>query len=178
MVFREEYSGVYDALYQDKGYEKECDYIEALFKKYDYRPTTILDLGCGTGGHALILSKRGYKVSGVDRSASMLDIAKKKARDQRSEIEFIQGDITRISVNKKMMPSYPCLQSWAIRRPMPLLRRPAKSRRNVLSQEESSCSTAGTAMRSLQISLRRESRRPSLPAAKGSSDSHYLRSMK
>jgi ubiquinone/menaquinone biosynthesis C-methylase UbiE len=101
MVFKEEYSGAYDALYQDKDYEKECDYIEALFKKYDYRPTTILDLGCGTGGHALILAKRGYKVSGVDRSASMLDIAKKKARDQRSEIEFIEGDITRISVNNK-----------------------------------------------------------------------------
>ena len=101
MVFNEEYAGAYDALYQDKDYEKECDYVEALFKKYDYRPTTILDLGCGTGGHALILAKRGYKVTGVDRSAAMLDIAKKKAEDQRLDIEFIEGDLTRMPVSKK-----------------------------------------------------------------------------
>ncbi|NTW59096.1 MAG: class I SAM-dependent methyltransferase [Nitrospirae bacterium] len=101
MVFQEEYAGAYDALYQDKDYEKECDYLEALFKKYDYRPKTILDLGCGTGGHALILARRGYHVAGVDRSAAMLAIAKKKAVDQRLDIEFIEGDLTRISTSKK-----------------------------------------------------------------------------
>lgn len=101
MVFKEEYAGAYDALYRDKDYEQECNYIEALFTKYHYRPKTILDLGCGTGGHALILAKRGYTVSGVDRSASMLEIARRKAEDQRLEIEFIEGDLTRISTNKK-----------------------------------------------------------------------------
>lgn len=101
MVFKEEYAGAYDALYQDKDYEQECNYIEALFKKYNYRPKTILDLGCGTGGHALILTRRGYTVSGVDRSASMLEIARQKAEAQRLDIEFIEGDLTRISTNKK-----------------------------------------------------------------------------
>jgi SAM-dependent methyltransferase len=101
MVFMEEYAGAYDALYQDKDYEKECDYAEALFKKYDYRPKTILDLGCGTGGHALILARRGYHVTGVDRSAAMLDIAKNKAKDQRLDVEFIEGDLTRISTGRK-----------------------------------------------------------------------------
>ncbi len=101
MVFKEEYAGAYDALYQDKDYEKECDFVEALFKKYNYRPKTILDLGCGTGGHALILARRGYKVSGVDGSAAMLEIERKKKEDQRLEIEFIEGDITEISLNRK-----------------------------------------------------------------------------
>ena len=49
MVFKEEYANAYDDLYQDKDYEKECDYIEALFKQFNYKPETILDLGCGTG---------------------------------------------------------------------------------------------------------------------------------
>jgi SAM-dependent methyltransferase len=101
MVFKEEYAGAYDALYRDKDYEKECNYIEALFAKYHYQPKTILDLGCGTGGHALVLAKRGYTVSGVDRSASMLEIARRKAEDRRLEIELIEGDLTRISTNKK-----------------------------------------------------------------------------
>jgi SAM-dependent methyltransferase len=101
MVFKEEYAGAYDALYLDKDYEQECNYIEALFTKYNSRPEKILDLGCGTGSHALILAKRGYKVSGVDQSASMLEIARQKAKDQRLAIDFIEGDITNISTDKK-----------------------------------------------------------------------------
>lgn len=101
MVFNKEYAGAYDVLYQDKNYEKECDFIEALFKKYNYQPKTILDLGCGTGGHALMLARRGYKVTGVDRSASMLAIAQKKTEKEGLEIEFIEGDITGISLKRK-----------------------------------------------------------------------------
>lgn len=98
MVFNEKYAGAYDALYQDKDYEKECDFIEAIFGRYNYQPRTILDLGCGTGGHALILSGRGYEVTGIDRSAAMLEIARNKAKDAGAEIEFIEGDITGISL--------------------------------------------------------------------------------
>ena len=101
MVFHDQYAAAYDALYQDKDYEKECAYIEALFTKYGYRPNTILDLGCGTGGHALLLAQRGYSVIGIDRSASMLDIARRKARDLGHDIEFIEGDITRIPTVRK-----------------------------------------------------------------------------
>lgn len=99
MVFKAAYAGAYDDLYRDKDYEKECDYVEALFHKYSYRPKSILDLGCGTGGHALILAARGYEVTGVDRSAAMLEIARKKAKDQRLNIDFIEGDITRLSLD-------------------------------------------------------------------------------
>lgn len=101
MVFQETYANVYDALYQDKDYEKECDFIEALFIKYNHKPKTILDLGCGTGGHALILAKRGYSILGIDRSGEMLNIAKRKAQNAGLEIEFKQGDITDISLNNK-----------------------------------------------------------------------------
>lgn len=101
MVFNEGYAGVYDALYQDKDYEKECDFIEALFRKYNCQPQNILDLGCGTGGHALILAKRGYKVTGIDRSASMLKIARQKAEKEGLNIEFIEGDITKVNIEKK-----------------------------------------------------------------------------
>ena len=101
MVFKEEYANAYDDLYQDKDYEKECDYIEALFKQFNYKPETILDLGCGTGGHALIFAKRGYKITGVDRSESMLAIARNKAETEGVKIEFIHGDITKVNLNKK-----------------------------------------------------------------------------
>lgn len=38
----------------------------------------ILDLGCGDGRDALIFSERGFKVTGIDLSDEMLNIARKK----------------------------------------------------------------------------------------------------
>src|SRR3972149_442231 len=103
-VFKKQYAEFYDYLYQDKDYERECDFIEAAFNKYGCRVKTILDLGCGTGGHALILSRRGYHVVGVDRSREMIGIAKRKVKAEaevyagkvrgkkkKRSVEFIQG---------------------------------------------------------------------------------------
>jgi len=101
MPFKQMYANAYDALYHDKDYEKECDFIEELFQKYDCNPKTILDLGCGTGGHALILAKRGYKVTGVDRSLPMLGIARKKAKEAQLNVEFIEGDVCNISLGRR-----------------------------------------------------------------------------
>lgn len=101
MVFNEKYADAYDLLYQDKDYKRECDFIEELFGKYDYQPATILDLGCGTGNHALILAKRGYKVTGIDRAVNMLEIASGKAEAADTCVEFIEGDITNILLDKK-----------------------------------------------------------------------------
>jgi SAM-dependent methyltransferase len=101
VVFSEEYAGIYDLLYQDKDYEKECDLLEGLFRKYDHRPASILDLGCGTGSHALILAKRGYKVTGVDRAPEMIAIARRKAQDAGADVKFIEGDITNINLCEK-----------------------------------------------------------------------------
>jgi len=101
MPFNEKYADAYDALYQDKDYEKECDFIESIFKKYQYRPKTIIDLGCGTGGHALILAERGYKVVGIDRSGPMLKIARRKAKSSSFKIDFTEGDITKLKLGEK-----------------------------------------------------------------------------
>ncbi len=88
------YAAFYDALYQDKDYAGECDVLEQLFKRFSTsRVGKILDLGCGTGGHAVVLASRGYDVTGVDRSAQMLKIAREKTRRLGLRIEFEEGDI-------------------------------------------------------------------------------------
>ncbi len=100
-IFKKKYAEDYDYLYHDKDYEKECDFIEVVFAKYSGNVKRVLDLGCGTGGHALILAKRGYYVVGVDRSEEMLEIAKRKAKDANLPVKFIQSDITDINLQEK-----------------------------------------------------------------------------
>jgi len=101
-VFDECYAGVYDALYQDKNYGVECDFLEQVFA--DYAPFfvhTVLDLGCGTGDHALLLAGRGYIVTGVDRSGNMLSEARRKAMTQlAAPCDFVQCDICTLNLGR------------------------------------------------------------------------------
>jgi len=101
-VFDESYASAYDTLYQDKDYEAECDFLEQVFAHYEQAPiNTILDLGCGTGGHAIPLMKRGFAVTGVDRSETMLSEARQKAVVQGIiPCDFIQGDIRDLDLNR------------------------------------------------------------------------------
>ena len=96
MVFGKEYADAYDYLYQDKDYKKECDFLEEIFSKFSSGVKSVLDLGCGTGGHAAILAKRGYQVVGVDRSEEMIEIAKKKTKDIGFSTKFIKSEILNL----------------------------------------------------------------------------------
>lgn len=101
-VFEKEYSDSYDLLYREKDYDAECDLIEEIIRTHRSKPAhSILDLGCGTGNHALRLAQRGYSVTGVDRSEEMLEIARSKARDEGTSCEFIHSDLKEVSIGKK-----------------------------------------------------------------------------
>ncbi len=56
----------------------------------------VLDVGCGTGRHAVELARRGYRVTGVDLSDGMLHEAERAARKAGVEVEWVQGDATRM----------------------------------------------------------------------------------
>ena len=70
-----EYAKYYDLLYREKDYLKETSYVENLLKKFRNNIGSILELGCGTGKHAMILAKSGYTVNGIDLSNNMIDEA-------------------------------------------------------------------------------------------------------
>jgi SAM-dependent methyltransferase len=95
-VFKE-YSHYYNLLYKDKNYVGEADYIDSLIQKHSLTHShTVLNLGCGTGKHDNLLAEKGYEMTGVDFSTDMLDIA----RDNYPNIDFQEGDIRTIKLNK------------------------------------------------------------------------------
>lgn len=95
----------YEALFENyaHNYEKEqftqgtlgeCDFIE---KEIGYnKELKILDIGCGTGRHSIELAKRGYHVTGIDLSDSMLKRAQENAKKQHVQVRFEKHDARRL----------------------------------------------------------------------------------
>jgi len=77
----ESYASFYDALYREKDYNAECDFLEEVFKKYSAPVKSILDVGCGTGGH--------------------LSIAKEKAAEEGLSLKLKEGDARSFEFGEK-----------------------------------------------------------------------------
>ncbi len=94
-VFDAQYAEQYDLLYAGKNYNAECDLVESAIRTYAAtRPRTLLDVGCGTGGHAIELARRGFALTGVDLSDHMLGLARSKGASLPSaqQPKWLQGD--------------------------------------------------------------------------------------
>jgi SAM-dependent methyltransferase len=55
-----------------------------------------LDLGCGTGTHAIYLAQQGWSVVGVDFSQKAIALARSKAEHAGVKIDFRLGDVSRL----------------------------------------------------------------------------------
>lgn len=93
----ENYGQKYDAENFTQGTVGECDFIELELKSD--KSLKILDVGCGTGRHSIELTKRGYKVTGIDLSASQLERAREKAESDNLKIDFRKEDARRLPFN-------------------------------------------------------------------------------
>ena len=69
-----DYARYYNVLYKDKDYAAEVNFILQCLQNTGSTPGTLLDLGCGTGRHALEMAGKGIAVSGVDMSETMLAV--------------------------------------------------------------------------------------------------------
>ncbi|MGD2110852.1 MAG: class I SAM-dependent methyltransferase [Phycisphaerae bacterium] len=63
------------------------------------KDAAILDLGCGVGRHALEFARRGYRVTGVDRTQAYLDQAVNKAKHEKLNAEWVQADMREFRRN-------------------------------------------------------------------------------
>ena len=95
------YADFYDALYSDKDYESEVGFVVDVFAEHGVpEGASVLDLGCGTGGHAVPLARRGYAVTGVDRSPEMVALAVEKAQRESLGARFEVGDIRTLRLDR------------------------------------------------------------------------------
>lgn len=53
----------------------------------------VLDLCCGPGGHAVEFARRGFRVTGVDRSPFLLERAREKAEAAAADVAWVEEDM-------------------------------------------------------------------------------------
>lgn len=52
----------------------------------------VLDVGCGTGEHALLAANLGLETTGIDAAATAIEIAESKAKARGLDVRFLVGD--------------------------------------------------------------------------------------
>jgi len=91
--FYSEFAWAYDLLI-DRPVQKECAAIAAWLVERGVVPgSTLVDAGSGTGRYAIELSRRGYRVRGIDRSADLIEEATRSAGTRSPQVSFEVGDI-------------------------------------------------------------------------------------
>lgn len=71
-----QYARYYDLFYRGKEYAAEAALVDRWLRSGGAQPGALLDVGCGTGRHAREFSRLGWRVTGVDASAEMIDLAR------------------------------------------------------------------------------------------------------
>lgn len=56
---------------------------------------TVLDLCCGPGRHSVEFARRGYRVTGVDRSPFLLNHARARSAEAGVSVEWVSNDMRR-----------------------------------------------------------------------------------
>jgi SAM-dependent methyltransferase len=98
-----DYARYYDLLYRDKDYLNEVGFLSLLLNHHNVREGRLLEIGCGTGRHAVCLAKNGWNVTGVDLSETMVQESLNR-RDQcepdlQQKLEFFVGDARTIRLS-------------------------------------------------------------------------------
>lgn len=92
------YAEVYDRIGQRAFGERMAEAVLSLCAGDPHPPEHILDLACGTGAATVIFAAHGARVVGVDRSGSMLSVARAAAATAGLHIEFIEQDIRALLI--------------------------------------------------------------------------------
>ena len=97
--------GKFAELYARGGYPqfsaRVARFLPALLARFDARPRTILDVACGEGTFAVAMAKKGFRVTGVDRSSEMLRLARQHARQASVGVAFLRRDMRSLTFREE-----------------------------------------------------------------------------
>ena len=83
-------------MFGDERWQMAARDTEPLTKLLRLKPgARVLDLCCGSGRFSIELARRGYRVTGVDRTVLYLKEARRRASQEKLDTEFVRQDMRR-----------------------------------------------------------------------------------
>lgn len=104
----------YDELMKAVPYRMWVGYYFLLLSWQDAHPKKVLDIACGTGTMTQMLSREGLQMTGVDISAPMIEVARKKAAKSRRPVHYFVADASEMDLGLKFdaaLSFYDCLNN-------------------------------------------------------------------
>lgn len=93
---------IYDDVMNDVDYETWTDYIDEIILMHNPEAIEVLELACGTGTMALSLEELDcYNITATDLSSQMIDIARQKAIEVNSNVNFFPMNFLDIHADRK-----------------------------------------------------------------------------
>lgn len=84
---------LYPHMFDENRFAQADEQVRKILKLTGVRRGAVLDLCCGPGRHSVVLAKRGFQVTGVDRTRFLLNKARRHATSARARVEFIRSDV-------------------------------------------------------------------------------------
>jgi ubiquinone/menaquinone biosynthesis C-methylase UbiE len=84
---------MYPFMFDEQQFATADEQAQKILKLTGIRRGAVLDLCCGPGRHSVVLAKRGFQVTGVDRTRFLLNKARRRARSARAKVEFVRSDM-------------------------------------------------------------------------------------
>lgn len=75
---------------------------DQLLKDIKSRITSLCDLCCGSGSHAIRFAEQGLKVYAVDKQPTFCEITRKKAESIKKTVQVIQADMREFQLPEKV----------------------------------------------------------------------------
>lgn len=72
----------------------------------------VLDIACGVGRHSIELARRGYHVTGLDLSPTLLKIAAERAERAGVEVNWVRADMREIPFTQEFDAAFNIFSSW------------------------------------------------------------------
>jgi SAM-dependent methyltransferase len=91
----------YDQLMKPVPYRMWVGYYLLLLSYLGVHPRRVLDVACGTGTMTQMLAREGFKMSGVDISQPMIQVARAKAARARLPIDYFVADASDMDIGEK-----------------------------------------------------------------------------
>lgn len=97
-TFFDKHPELYEQGFSDRKINQQVKFLDKIFSENNVE--TVLDIACGHTPQGRKLAKKGYNVSGIDLSGSLLKLASKRAKQEGVKLKLYKKDMAKFQIGK------------------------------------------------------------------------------